>query len=125
MALGALTTSLQSGATLKYGTTTHNFLFKVTSPDNTKIQAGRFQIAKGEADTAVDFGSLASADAFIIIASENLDNVFTSTVVGAAKVAMGQKVIAMTGLNSITTIHIDCTGSAAIVEIVYMLVSNE
>ena len=125
MAFGTLNTSESTTFRLHTASAYDTRTFLITSDANTEAIYGRFTIAKGAADTALDFGHLASCDSFVIRASEGIDNVYVSTVVGAHLVAAGQTFIAMSGLDSITTIHLDCTGSAAAVEIQYMLVSNE
>ena len=125
MALNTLNTSLSTEFRIHTASAYVSRTFNITSDVNTEYLCSRMTIPKGTADTTLDLGHLASFDAIIIRASEAVDNIYLSTVAGAHKVASGQDFFAMTGINSATTCHIDCTNSGGDVEIQYMLISNE
>jgi len=126
MALGTMNTDLKTTFSLIAGTAVKGSFFdQLVSDVNTEYTCSRFTIASGAADTELDFGHLASCDAVIIVASEAIDNIFLSTVIGGHTIAVGQPFFEMHGLSNVTTIHLDCTGSGADVDIQYMLISNE
>lgn len=95
----------------------------ISSDVNLTIAEFRFVIPQATADYDVDFTPLASYRDFILVASEAIDNVYISTVVGAHLVASGQDFICMNGLNNLTELHLDCTGSGADVT-VQMIISS-
>jgi len=84
-----------------------------------------FTIEKGTADTTVSLGNLASFAHCIILASEAMDAVYFSTILNDIECGVGQDCVWAMGLDSeIDVLHIDCTGSAAAVNVKILLITE-
>lgn len=90
----------------------------------TSAMLTEFTIAKATADTTVSLGNMPSFKHILILASEAMDNVFFSTVVGDIEAAVGQNCVWAMNLTEISALHIDCTGSSANVDVRIFLISE-
>jgi len=84
-----------------------------------------FTITKATADTTVSLGNIGGFKHVVIMGSEGFDNVYFSTVGGAKLSGVGGDfVFAMNLSAEIAALHIDCTGSAANVDVKILLLSE-
>ena len=95
-----------------------------SSSDVTSALFTEFTIIKATADTTVSLGNMPSFKHILIMASEAMDNVFFSTVVGDIEAAVGQDMVFAMNLTEIAALHIDCTGSAANVNVKILMISE-
>lgn len=112
---------------LKQGSTTKRTItinYKASEGEMTAARCERLQIAAETADHTYDLGDLTSYEYLVLIFSEEVDNVYTSTIVGAELVGVNCHAVIIGKLSSLDALHIDATNSSSDVTCDIFLLSD-
>jgi len=115
------TVNVKTGSTVTYA---RSYEVANTAGDNTEFQAARLTLAN-EAAHDISIGEIASFDHLILIASEDMDNVYLDNAGTVQLIAKDASFVAMSGLGSETELRIDLAGAQGEVTIDMMLISDE
>lgn len=115
------TVNVKTGSTVTY---TRSYEVANTAGDNTEFQVARLTLTNGSAHD-ISLGEIASFDHLILIASEDMDNVYLDNTGTAQPIAKDATLVAMSGLGSETELNIDLTGAQGEVTIDMFLISDE